>query len=58
MIDKPFLFSFLIFRFDQPKYVLIYAEDEEKARIKGSKILIQNNGDNLKPEDLKCHTIS
>ncbi len=56
-MKQPYLFSFTSWQYDPPKYILVYAENENEARILGSKKCFFNSGAEAKPSDLLSCTI-
>lgn len=53
---KPYLFSFQPWHSHPLIYILMYAESENKARIKAAKECRFNNGNIAQPKDLQCCT--
>lgn len=51
-----YLFSFTYWSYSPPKYILVYAENEEQAREIGSDNLFYNSGEKAKPKDLILQT--
>lgn len=47
-----YLFSFKYWQNDPPRYILVYAKNEEEARILGAKQCFFNSGQIASPEDL------
>lgn len=51
-----YLFSFKNWKYQQEKYILVYAENEEEARKIGCKNCYYNNGEKASPKDLIIQT--
>jgi hypothetical protein len=47
-----YLFSFKYWQYDPPRYILVYAKNEEEARLLGAKKCYFNSGQIASPEDL------
>lgn len=55
-MKTPYLFSFIYWFDSPPKYILVYAENEEEARKIGSENCIYNSGKIAEPKDLELCT--
>lgn len=57
-IKKAYLFSFVYWAYSPPKYILVYAEDEEQARDLACNKLTYNSGEKALKRDVILETIN